>query len=117
VELSPKLQNQINQYQQLQQQLQMVMAQRNQYSLQLDEVQRSLDELAKTGPDTTTYRNVGSLLIKVDKLDDLKKELEESKDTLGIKIKSLERQENQLKERFTSLRTELQTALQSAGAG
>jgi len=117
VELSPKLQNQINQYQQLQQQLQMVMAQKNQYSLQLDEVQRSLDELAKTGPDTPTYRNVGSLLIKVEKLDDLKKELDENKDTLGIKIKSLERQENQLKERYNALRTELQAALQAAGVG
>jgi len=114
VEMSPKLQNQIAQYQQLQQQLQMVMAQKNQYSMQLEEVERSLEELGKAGP-TPTYRNVGSLLIKVDKLDELKKELEESKDTLGIKVKSMERQEGQLKERFNTLRAELQNALQGAG--
>jgi prefoldin beta subunit len=115
VEMSPKLQNQIAQYQQIQQQLQMVMAQKGQYSMQLEEVERSLEELGKAGPDTPTYRNVGALLIRVEKLDELKKELEESRDTLGIKIKSMERQENQLKERFTSLRTELQSALQGAG--
>ena len=115
VEMSPKLQNQIAQYQQIQQQLQMVMAQKGQYSMQLEEVERSLEELGKAGPETPTYRNVGSLLIRVEKLEDLKKELEESKDTLGIKIKSMERQETQLKERFNSLRTELQSALQGAG--
>jgi len=115
VEMSPKLQNQLAQYQQIQQQLQMVMAQKGQYSMQLEEVERSLEELGKAGPETTTFRNVGSLLIRVEKLEDLKKELEESKDTLGIKIKSMERQENQLKERFNSLRTELQAALQGAG--
>jgi prefoldin beta subunit len=114
-ELPPKLQNQIAQYQQIQQQLQMIMAQRNQYSLQLEEVERALDELGKAKPETPIFRNVGSLLIKVDKLDDLKKELDEMKDTLGIKVKSMERQENQLKERFNSLRTELQSALKGAG--
>lgn len=114
-DIPPKLQNQIAQYQQVQQQLQMIMAQRNQYSLQLEEVERALEELGKSKPETPIYRNVGSLLIKVEKQEDLKKELDEMKDTLGIKVKSMERQENQLKERFTSLRTELQSALQGAG--
>jgi prefoldin beta subunit len=114
-DIPPKLQNQIAQYQQIQQQLQMVMAQRNQYSLQLEEVERALDELGKSKPETPIYRNVGSLLIKVEKMDDLKKELDEMKDTLGIKVKSMERQENQLKERFNALRTELQTALKGSG--
>ena len=114
-DVSPKIQNQIAQYQQIQQQLQMIMAQRNQYSLQLEEVERALEELGKATPETPIFRKVGSLLIRVEKQDDLKKELDEMKDTLGIKVKSMERQENQLKERFTSLRTELQTALKGAG--
>ncbi len=114
-EMSAKLQNQIAQYQQVQQQLQMIMAQRNQYSLQLDEVERALEEIGKATPDTPIYKNVGSLLIKVEKQEDLKKELDEMKDTLGIKVKSMERQEGQLKERFNSLRTELQQSLKGAG--
>ncbi len=82
-DIPPKLQNQIAQYQQVQQQLQMIMAQRNQYSLQLEEVERALEELGKSKPETPIYRNVGSLLIKVEKQEDLKKELDEMKDTLG----------------------------------
>ncbi|MBM4248687.1 MAG: prefoldin subunit beta [Euryarchaeota archaeon] len=114
-DMPQKLQNQIAQYQQLQQQLQLLMAQRNQYSLQLEEVGRAIDELGRTGADTPVFRNVGSLLIKVEKMEELKKELSEMKDTLGIKVKSLERQENHLKERFGALRTELQSALKGAG--
>ncbi len=114
-DIPPKLQNQIAQYQQLQQQLQMIMAQRNQYSLQLEEVERALEELGKAKPETPIFRNVGSLLIRVEKPEDLKKELDEMKDTLGIKVKSMERQENQLKERFGALRSELQAALKGAG--
>lgn len=115
VEMSPKIQNQIAQYQNIQQQLQMVMSQKNQYSLQLEEAERALEELGKSKPDTPTYKNVGSLLIKVESLEDLKKELGEMKDTVGIKIKSMERQEGQLKERFESLRAELTQALKGAG--
>jgi prefoldin beta subunit len=114
-EIPPKLQNQIAQYQQVQQQLQMIMSQRNQYSLQLEEVERTIEELGKVAAGAPVYRNVGSLLIKVDKPEDLKKELDEMKDTLGIKVKSMERQENQLKERFSALRIELLTALKGAG--
>lgn len=115
VEMSPRLQNQIAQYQQLQQQLQMVVAQKSQFSLQLEEVERALDELNGAKAETVIYKSVGALLVKVEKLEDLKKELEETRDTLGIKLKSMERQENQLKERFNGLRTELTQALKGAG--
>lgn len=115
VEMSPKLQSQIAQYQQLQQQLQMVVAQKSQYSLQLEEVERALEELGKTKGETPVYRSVGALLIRVEKPEELKKELEEARDTLGIKVKSMERQETQLKERFNGLRTELTKALKGAG--
>jgi prefoldin beta subunit len=117
MEMSPKLQNQIAQYQSIQQQLQMVMTQRNQYSLQLEEVERALEELGKTKPESAIYKNVGSLLIKVENLEDLKKELGEMKDTLGIKVKSMERQEGQLKERFEALRTEITSQLKAGGGG
>ncbi|MGQ9583009.1 MAG: prefoldin subunit beta [Thermoplasmatota archaeon] len=115
VEMSPRLQNQIAQYQQLQQQLQMVVAQKSQFSLQLEELERALEELNRAKAETPIYKSVGALLVKVEKLEDLRKELEETRDTLGIKLKSMERQENQLKERFNGLRTELTQALKGAG--
>ena len=62
--ISPQLQNQIAQFQQLQQQLQAVSSQKIQMEAQLKEVERTMEELDKATGDI--YKNVGSLMIKVD---------------------------------------------------
>ena len=93
--ISPQLQNQIAQYQQVQQQLQNVMTQKGQMESQQRELQRTVEELAKADGDV--YRNVGMLLIKVSDKAALKGELEESLETLGIRIRGLERQEKDLR--------------------
>src|SRR4029077_17269638 len=41
--------------------------------------------------------------------------LTEEKETLEVRLKAVERQENHLKERFTSMQRELTEALQAAG--
>src|SRR3989304_5729192 len=51
-EISPQLQNQIAQYQQLQQQLQLLASQRLQLEAKLREVESTLEELGKLAPDT-----------------------------------------------------------------
>ena len=94
--ISPQLQNQIAQYQQVQQQLQNVMTQKGQMESQQRELQRTVEELAKADGDV--YRNVGMLLIKVSDKAALKDELEESLETLGIRIRGLERQEKDLRD-------------------
>lgn len=99
--ISPQLQNQISQYQQVQQQLQNVMTQKSQMESQRRELQRTVEELAKAEGDV--YRNVGMLLVKVSDKAALKDELEESLETLGIRVKSLERQEKDLGDRYESL--------------
>ncbi len=74
--ISPQLQNQIAQYQQVQQQLQAVSSQKMQYEAQRRELARTLEELdASTGD---VYRSVGSLLVKVDDRAALRAEIEES---------------------------------------
>ena len=62
--ISPQLQNQIAQYQQVQQQLQNVTTQKVQMQAQQKELQRTIVELDKAAGDV--YKNVGVLLIKVD---------------------------------------------------
>ncbi|CDF31293.1 prefoldin subunit beta [Methanoculleus sp. CAG:1088] len=99
--ISPQLQNQIAQYQQVQQQLQNVMTQKGQMESQQRELQRTVEELAKADGDV--YRNVGMLLIKVSDKAALKDELEESLETLGIRIRGLERQEKDLREKYEVL--------------
>ncbi len=112
--ISPQLQNQITQYQQVQQQLQTVMTQKSQMESQQRELQRTVDELSKSEGDV--YRNVGMLLIKVSDKAALKDELEESLETLGIRIRGLERQEKDLREKYEVLGDAINRAMGNAPA-
>lgn len=116
-EMSPKLQNQIAQFQQLQQQLQTVMSQKIRMDAMLKEMEMTLEELKKTPAETTVYKSVGSLMIKVADTPALLKEIEDDKETTEIRVKSLDRQEKMLKEKFQSVQEQLNRALgQQQGA-
>ena len=115
-EMSPKLQNQIAQFQQLQQQLQAILSQKFQMEAQLREVERTLEELGKVSDETPVYKNVGALLIKAEDKESVIKEIEEDKETLEVRVKTLNRQEKQMRERYQSLQEQLQKALGNAGA-
>jgi len=107
--LSPQLQNQIAQFQQVQQQLQTVSTQKIQMDAQKKEIERTISELEKASGDV--YKNVGSLLMKADDKDALKIELQESVETLDIRIKALERQEKTLREKFQNLQETINKAM------
>lgn len=115
-EISPKLQNQIAQFQQLQQQLQTVMSQKIRMDAMLKEMEMTIEELKKAAADAEVYKNVGSLMIKVADTPALLKEIEEDKETTEIRVKSLDRQEKMLKEKFQSVQEQLNRALGSGQA-
>jgi len=115
-EISPQLQNQIAQYQNLQQQLQVLGSQRVQLEAKLREIESTLEELGKVSADTPVYKSIGMLLVRQDDRDGLKKELEEHKETLTIRVKSLQKQEKSLSERYNDLAGKIQTALGGAAA-
>ncbi len=115
-EISPQLQNQIAQYQNLQQQLQVLASQRVQLEAKLREVESTLEELGKVSADTPVYKSIGMLLVRQDDREALKKELEEHKETLTIRVKSLQKQEKSLSERYNDLAGKIQTALGGAAA-
>ncbi len=110
-EISPQLQNQIQQYQQLQQQLQVLATQRLQLEAKLREVDSTLEELGKLSSGATVYKSIGILLVKTEDREALKKELEEHKETLTIRVKSIQKQEKALGERFEDLQQKIQSAL------
>ena len=110
-EISPQLQNQIAQYQQLQNQLQVLGSQRVQLEAKLREIEGTLEELVKIKDDTPVYKSIGMLLVKQDDREGLKKELEEHKETLTIRVKSLQKQEKALTERYEDLANKIQSAL------
>lgn len=115
-EISPQLQNQIAQYQNLQNQLQVLGSQRVQLEAKLREIEGTLEELNKITGATPVYKSIGMLLVRQDDRDGLKKELEEHKETLTIRVKSLQKQEKSLSERYEDLGGKIQAALGGAAA-
>jgi len=114
-ELPPQVQNQLAQYQQLQQQLQVLGTQRIQLDGKLREVTSTLEELAKVSADTPVYRSTGSLLLRVADRELLRKELEEQKETLEIRVNSIKKQEKSLGDRYEQLQQKLSVALEGTG--
>ena len=117
-EIPPQIQNQIAQFQQLQQQLQVLATQRLQLEAKLRETGGTLEELGKVGSATPVYRSTGSLLIRVEDRVALRKELEEQKETLEIRVNTIKKQEKSLGERYEQLQAKLSQALEGgASAG
>ena len=114
--LPAKLQNDIRQFQRLQQELGAVQQQRLQVDLKLREVSHTLEELKGLPEDVVVYRPIGGLLVRAKNRKEVEDLLTEDKETSEVRLKAVERQENHLKERYTAMQQDLAKALQSAGA-
>ena len=110
-----KLQNDLKQFQRLQQDLSTVAQQRLQIDLKLRETVHTLEELKGLPADATIYRPVGGLLAKAKDRAEVEAMLTEEKETAEVRLKSVERQENHLKERYTTMQQDLTQQLQAAG--
>ncbi|AAY79997.1 prefoldin subunit beta [Sulfolobus acidocaldarius] len=98
--LPPELQTELVKLQQLQEQLNRVIAERSVIDSQLREVNKVLDELKQLPSDTIIYKIVGNLLVKVNK-DNVEKELDDQKTILELRSRTYQNQE-------TKLRTQLE---------
>ncbi len=115
VALPAKLQNDIRQFQRLQQELAAVQQQRLQIDLKLREVSHTLEDLKTLPEDAVVYRPIGGLLVRAKNRKEVEDLLTEDKETSEVRLKAVERQENHLKERYTTMQQELSQALQAAG--
>ena len=113
--LPAKLQNDLKQFQRLQQELGNTQQQRLQIDLKLREVTHTLEELKTIAEDAVVYRPIGGLLVRAKNRKEVEDLLTEEKETLEVRVKATERQENHLKERYTTMQQELTQALQAAG--
>ena len=112
-----KLQNDIKQFQRLQQELTQVSQQRLQMDMKLRETVHTLDELKAVSEESAIYRPVGGLLVRAKNRKEVEDLLTEEKETLEVRVKALERQENHLKERYGQMQQELSEAIKNAGVG
>ena len=87
----------------LEQNMQATAVQKQGFQLQLLEVESALKELQQT---EEAYKIVANIMIKATKAD-LKKELKDKKEVLELRINSIEKQENKLREKASSLQKEV----------
>ena len=86
------VQEKLNLFQQMQQQVQALSQQASQIDMSIRETERTVEEIKDAGKDTVLYRAIGSIMKKVDDIDKLRKELGEEKETMEIRNKSLKNQ-------------------------
>ena len=101
-------QEKIQQLQGIEQNLQQLLKQRQQFQVQKMEIESAQEELKKTDK---AYRIVSNIMVAADKAS-LEKELAEKKERVELRIKSVEKQENVFKEQAKTLREEIMKAMQ-----
>ena len=106
-QIPPMVQEQISKLQQTQQNLQMIMAQKQQLELEQLETEKALVELNKANDDDAVFKHAGTILIKSNKKD-LIEELEEKKELAKTKASLLAKQEERLKTGLKEQETKIQ---------
>ena len=117
--MPPWLQEQLMKMQQSQQNLQVIIQQKQQIEMEKIETEKSLEELRKASDDDTVYKHAGSILIKSTKKE-LIEELEERKELTNTRSTVLEKQESRLKESLKEQEAKItemmKSGTQSSGA-
>jgi prefoldin beta subunit len=109
-ELPPLLREQLARYDQTQQNLQAVLAQKQQVELELSETEKALEELGKASDSESVYKFAGNLLVRVKK-DDVMKELNEKKELANTRKMVLAKQETRFRESLKDLQTKIDDAV------
>jgi prefoldin beta subunit len=113
--ISPKVQNQLNMLQQIQQQLQNVLQQKAQYELAVREAKRAQEEIKESADDAVMYMSVGTVMMQKKK-DVVDAKLTEKVETIELRIKSLEKQEKMLQGKFEQLQNQIKAAIEGKGS-
>lgn len=109
IKITPEAQQILLELQTFQQQMQTVLIQKESLNIQNMEIEKALEELGKVN-DEDVFKAVGPILIKSDK-ERLKTELAEKKETIDLRLKSLQKQENRMKERLEESQKKLEEIL------
>jgi prefoldin beta subunit len=109
--ITPETQQILIELQTFQQQMQTVLIQKESLNLQNMEIEKAFEELKKA-TNEDVFKAVGPILIKSTKKD-LEKELAEKKETIELRLKSLQRQEDRIKEKLKQVQGKFEEFLKS----
>ena len=114
-ELPPYIREQLARYDQVQQNLQAVLIQKQQVEMELTETEKALEELAKAADSEAIYKFAGNLLVKVEK-EAMVKELNEKKELGSTRKMVLAKQEGRFRENLKDLQAKLDDAVKGKQA-
>ena len=107
------VQEKLNLFQQIQQQVQSLSQQISQVDMSIGETERTLEEIKDVGKKTTLYRAIGSVMKKVDDNAKLIKDLEEEKERMEIRNNSLKNQVEKMNEELEEMQKKLAPIVQN----
>ena len=109
-QIPPWLQEQVGRMQQLQQNLQSIMRQKQHLESEHLETERALELLLKANDDDVVYKTAGSILVKSNKTS-LVSELQEKKELANTRLTVLSKQEVRVKETLKETETKIREML------
>ncbi len=101
------LKEKITQLQMIEQRMQSTLHQKQQVQASILEIDSAVSELEKN---EESYKIIGTVMVKTDSKI-LKKELEDRKEVLNIRLKSINKQEKKIGEQAESIQKEVQEAM------
>jgi prefoldin beta subunit len=115
-EIPAWLREQLARYEQLQQNLQAIVVQKQQVDLESSDADRALAELKKASDSDAVYKSAGNLLVKAKK-EDVLKDLIEKKELSGTRSAVLAKQEQRVRENLKELESKIQDAVRTTRPG
>lgn len=109
MEMTEETKNLLAQFQAYQQQLQTILIQKESIKIQVMETEKALEELNQT-KEKNAYKISGQIMV-LKPVEELKKELSETKEDLEVRIKALEKSEEKLKDKLKELQNKLKDVL------
>tara|TARA_B100001123_G_scaffold442342_1_gene585686 strand:+ start:563 stop:943 length:381 start_codon:yes stop_codon:yes gene_type:complete len=114
-EVTPEnIQEKINIYQQMQQQIQALNQQTSQIDISIIETEKTIEEINNAKKNTPIYRAIGSVMKKIDNIENLKQQLEEEKETMEIRNKTLRNQIEKMTKEFLDLQKKIEPLIKEA---
>ncbi len=114
--MPPQIQNQLVRFQEQQEQYKALLLRKQQFEAEAREVDKALQECNNLPDDALIYKSVGMLLFKSEKAK-IVAELNEKKEELDLRIKTIEKQEQRLKQQLEELRKLIMEQVSLSGAG
>ena len=115
-QMPPWLQEQLAKMQQAQQNLQSIMAQKQQLEIEHLETEKALEEIKKAGDNDDVFKHAGSILIKSNKTD-LIADLEERKELAKTRSTVLSKQEEQVKQSLKEQESKITEMMKGQASG